>query len=693
MTEDFLLEIGCEELPSGAVLPLAEQLALSISQKLKKLAISFKAIQSFSTPRRLAVFIEDLSTEQPVQQVTKRGPARNAAYDKDGNPTPALLGFAKSCQVGIDALTIQENEKGAWFVYETSNAGAQTLTELPKITQEAIAELSIAKPMRWGKGQIEFVRPVHWVLMLFGESCVPATILGVKSDCYTYGHRFHAPQAIRIDHPRHYEAALKKAYVIADYHKRRISIVEQLSEQAKNLEGIAVMPSALVDEVCSIVEWPQAMVARFAPEFLQVPAEALIASMQVHQKCFPLKGADGQLLPAFILVSNIESNNVQQLIAGNEKVMRARLSDASFFFREDQKSPLATHMQQTAQVVYQKQLGSLWDKTQRVERIMLYLQPLLSLDKKEAVRACELAKCDLLSNMVGEFPELQGLMAMYYAKHDGESHAVAEALYEQYLPRFAGDDLPASVLGSALSLADRMDTLVGIFSIGQKPSGDKDPFKLRRHALAIVRILINQVAPLSLFELIYAAIEAYPALKDKEQLQQNVQAFILDRMQSYYQTQGIGPDRLLAIRACEENWLYDMDQRIQALNQFITLPVAAALSHACKRVNNILSKVEGRGYEVDEILLQEVAEQRLYKQLCEVETVVELLVNKNQYAEGLMKLADLRGEVDDFFNGVMIMVDEEALKQNRLALLRRLQSLLSRIADISLLQGDVVLQA
>lgn len=690
MANDFLFELGCEELPSGAVWPLADTLAANIAAALDKAQIAYGELRRFATPRRMAIFIADLQDEQPSQIVSRRGPALVAAYNAEGQATPALLGFAKSCGVAVTDLTINKTDKGEWLVHESKTQGAKTKDLLPAMVNQALANLPIAKPMRWGNGEAEFVRPVHWAVLLFANEVIPCEILGVKTSANSFGHRFHHPQAIKIDNAKNYETLLRDAFVIADFNSRRDAILAQVKQLAVQQGAEAVMPDELVDEVTSIVEWPQALIANFEKEFLDVPPEALIASMQAHQKCFALRNSAGQLLPHFITVANIASSNPPQVIAGNEKVMRARLSDAAFFFRQDKKQPLSHHIPATEKVVFQAQLGSLQDKAKRVKALMEFLASPLQLDIQQAGRAAELSKCDLMTGMVGEFPELQGLMGFYYAKHDGEADSVALALNEQYMPRFAGDQLPSSKLGLALSLAERIDTLVGIFAIGQKPSGVKDPFKLRRHALAVVRLLIETPTRLQLTELIAKAFAIYGnTLAAAKPLVDELKPFILERLQSHYQSLGLSTDLILAARARQEDWLYDLDKRIHALANFVKMSEAAVLSAACKRVNNLLQQADDSEIKmiaIDESLLEEGAEKALFAHLKAVEEWVKPLYSSEDYGKILTQLASLREPVDAFFEQVMVMVDNQTVKRNRLNLLTRLQKLLQGVADISLLQ-------
>lgn len=689
MVNDFVFELGCEELPSGSVLPLANEFADNVLAALDKAQLAYGEVKRFATPRRIGLVVNDLQSEQLSQRITRKGPAFIAAYDKEGKPTPALMGFAKSCGVTVDKLSTIQTDKGDWIVYDMQTPGSKTKDILPGLITQALSALSIAKPMRWGNSDDEFARPVHWAVFLLGNEVINHPILGVVSSNQSRGHRFHHALPITIESAKTYESQLQSAFVLADFSKRRETIVNQVQELAAKYDAIAVMPEDLIDEVCSIVEWPQALLADFKTEFLEVPAEALIASMQSHQKCFALKSKAGALMPHFITVANINSSKPQQVILGNEKVMRARLSDAAFFFLQDKKQKLDVLIPATERVVFQVKLGTLKEKSSRIKALMIYFSQALHLAENQAVRAAELSKCDLMTGMVGEFPELQGLMGYYYALHDGEDLAVAKALNEQYMPRFAADSLPESDLGLALSLADRLDTLVGIFAIGQKPSGVKDPFKLRRHALAVVRMLVLIPAPLTISGLLAATLNSYgDTFTVDTTLLGDLKAFILDRLSSYYQSQGIANDLLLAVRARQDECLYDLDKRLQALQIFVSMPEAAALSAACKRVNNLLNHAGNLVNEndVNPDLLEAGSEQSLYACLNSIENQVEAMYCQGDYGSLLKQLASLREPVDAYFDNVMVMVEDERIKKNRLALLARLQTLLQGVADISLLQ-------
>ena len=689
MSTDVLFELGTEELPSGAVWPLATALAINLTDAFTKASISFGEVRPFATPRRLAVLLCGVAEKQANQTIARRGPPCASTTDADGKPTQALLGFAKSCGVALDALTKVLTDKGEWWVYEAEKEGALTKDLLPELIRDAVLALPIAKPMRWGSGDREFARPVHWALLLYGKEVIACDVLGLKTGNTTRGHRFHHPEPIEIESPLVYESLLNAAFVIADFGVRREKLVKDIHQLAKSHGYHAVMPELLVDEVTSIVEWPKPLMVHFDRVFLEVPPEVLIAAMQSHQKCFALRDDAGELVPYFITVANIESKSPSDVIHGNEKVMRARLSDAAFFYHQDRKEPLSHYASLTANVVFQAQLGSLQDKTTRLGAVLTHLVQPLQLDSTQALRAAYLSKCDLMSGMVGEFPELQGLMGSYYARNDKEDEAVALALYEQYLPRFAADELPSSTLGLALSLADRLDTLVGNFAIGQKPTGVKDPFKLRRHALAVLRMLIATPVPLRLSSLIAECAVFYSEkLTVSKASQDEVFAFILDRLPSLYQGQHIPQDVVQAVCARENDWLFDVDNRVKALLAFTSTKDAAQLSHACKRVNHLLhqASLTLNSDALDEALLQEVAEKDLLREIKVVEARVSPLYALSEYAGILSNLASLRPFVDAFFTNVMVMVDEAALKTNRLCLLSRLQKLLQGVADISLLQ-------
>ena len=684
---DFLFELGTEELPSGAVSTLSLSLARNIEEAFAKANITYGKVRYFATPRRLAVLIHDVATQQKTIAISRRGPAVSLSLDTDGKPLPALIGFAKSCGADLQDLTKVKTDKGEWWAYEATQSGAKTYDLLISMVNDSLAKLPIAKPMRWGDGDETFSRPVHWAVLLFGDKVVDGKILGLTTSNISYGHRFHHPKAISISAPCLYESSLEDGMVIADFNRRRQVISEQIEKISSDRNLDAVVPDELLEEVTSIVEWPNSMLVGFDPIFLDVPSEALIASMQSHQKCFALRDKSNRLSPYFITVSNIQSINPKQVVLGNEMVMRARLSDAEFFYNQDKKRPLSYYLPATKNVIFQIKLGSLADKVSRMSHLMTYLALLLNLNNDEALRAVLLSKCDLLTGMVKEFPELQGVMGEYYALNDGESPAVALSLKEQYLPKFSKDELPTSSLGMALSLVDRLDTLVGLFAIGQKPTGVKDPFKLRRHALAVVRILIALPIRVNISVLLEKAYLAFSdeITKSHDWLPE-LHVFIMERMQSFYQSQGISNEIINAVRAKQNDWLFDVDKRISALFEFINCKEAASLSAICKRVRNLLLQVKEDSYiAVQTDLLIEPAERVLYDQIETIEKSVEPFYKAGNYTNVLGQLVVLREPLDNFFENVMVMVDDEAIKKNRLSLLTRLQNLLQGVADIALL--------
>ncbi len=685
MSNDILFEIGTEELPSRAVQLLAEALQQHVLATLDAAGISHGEARSFATPRRLAVLVSTVARQQRDQVISRRGPAVVDIQEIQHNPSAALLGFAKTCGVALDQLTTITTDKGRWWCYEAVKPGESTQTLLPKLLQEAVARLPIAKGMCWGHGDVLFARPVHWVVLLYGTELVEATILGVPSGRYSYGHRFHSPQAIAITEPAAYESSLLQSYVIADFAKRRQRIAAQITALAAQQARQVIMPEALLDEVTSIVEWPKALLAHFDEPFLDIPQEVLIAAMQSHQKCFALCADDGSLVNDFITVSNIESLDEARVIAGNEKVMRARLSDAQFFYQQDRKQQFSANLEQLKRVVFQEKLGTLYDKTIRISSLMQVLTPALALNLTKSLRCADLSKCDLMTGMVGEFPELQGLMGYYYALHAGEDPEIATALHEQYMPRFAADSIPQSSLGLALSLADRIDTLVGTFAIGLKPSGVKDPFKLRRHALAVVRILSTIENHTSLTALISSAAAAFATSANHAIA--GLKPFILDRLQSYYLGEGFTADQIQATLLCQDDWLYDFHHRIQALRWFVQQPEASILLQAAKRVNQLLNhgQHDKALSTINPDVLCESAEVALHQLMVTLQQQVQPWYQQQQYTLILQNLLQLAPKIDQFFEHVMVMTDDLALQANRLALLSTLQRLLHGVAHLGLL--------
>lgn len=683
---DLLVEIGTEELPPKALKKLSNAFTDGIVTGFQTAGLTADEVIAYAAPRRLAVWLKDIPAQQADQLIEKRGPAIQAAFDKDGQPTKAAQGFAASCGVEFAALQRLETDKGAWLVFRQQQAGQKTADLFPKIVDQSLANLPIPKRMRWGDGEAEFVRPVHWIVMLADQQVIDAEILGIKTGRESRGHRFHAPAPIHIRQPADYAVQLGEAYVVARFEARSEMISKRVQELATELGGKAIMPDALLDEVAALVEWPVPIAGRFEEKFLAVPQEALIHTMQGDQKYFGLTDANGKLMPNFITISNIESKDPSKVSEGNERVIRPRFSDAAFFWEQDKKQPLAARRDQLKTVVFQQQLGTLHDKSTRVAQLAQYIAQQLQADESLAVRAAELGKCDLVTNMVFEFTDLQGTMGRYYAQHDGEAAEVAQALEEQYLPRFAGDQLPSTSTGRILALAERIDTLAGIFAIGQKPTGTKDPFGLRRLALGVLRILIEQKLSLDLADLLDQAAHNLTALLGKKPDMQEALDYILERLRAYYQEQGINTELIEAVAALKPTQPLDFEQRLKAVVSFRRLTASESLAAANKRISNILKKVETAiPAEVDPSLLKENAEQTLAASLQAQQTKVLPLFAVGDYEEALLSLAHLREPVDNFFNDVMVMTEDEALRNNRLALLNQLRGLFLRVADLSVL--------
>lgn len=688
-TRDLLIEIGTEELPPKALLRLSQAFTDGVRKGLQKAGLAFGTVHSYAAPRRLAICIEQLALAQADREQVKRGPAVSAAYDAAGNPTQGALGFARSCGVSMEQLENLETDKGAWLIYRALERGRETADLIPEIVTQALGQLPIPKRMRWGAGAAEFVRPVHWVVLLFGDTVIDAEILSVNSGRETRGHRFHHPQAIVIREPCTYAAQLEQeGQVMADFAVRRETIRTQAIAAGVAAGGRALIDAALLDEVTALVEWPVAVLGDFETRFLDVPSEALISTMQDNQKYFPVVDTTGKLLPHFITISNIVSRDPAQVKAGNERVVRPRLTDATFFWNQDRKQRLETRIERLDSMVFQSKLGTLLDKQKRVSKLAGHIAAAIGSDPQLAERAALLGKCDLLTNMVFEFPELQGVMGRYYAQHDGESAEVAQALDEQYRPRFAGDELPGSATAQALAIADRLDTLVGIFAIGQPPSGDKDPFALRRAALGVVRILIETQRDLDLSELIATAANNFPAALNAGAAVDAVFDFMMERLRAYYADAGITPDVFDAVRSQRPTRPLDFHARLHAVTQFRALPEAASLAAANKRIGNILRKTEESiPSHIDSACLVDSEEINLHNAVSALLDSVSAQFDKGDYTAGLLKLAALREPVDHFFDNVMVMAEDAALRSNRLALLQQLHSLFLRVADLSRLQG------
>jgi len=687
--DNLLVELGTEELPPKALKKLRDALGEQFIIGLKEagLLTGKSTFKYFATPRRLAVSVSAVLFRQPDREIERRGPAVQAAFDKDGKTTKAAEGFAKSCGTSAEKLDRLKTSKGEWLVYRQMEKGRTARELIPQIFAHALSKLPIPKRMRWGDLDAEFVRPVHWLVILHGKKVVPAEILAVKSDRKTRGHRFHAPKWLSIASAKTYEKTLRQAYVIADYEARQKKITDGAEKLAAKHNGRVVIDSDLLDEVTSLVEWPEPILANFDKEFLGVPAEALISTMQEHQKYFPVTAKNGKLLPYFITISNIKSKQKAQVRDGNERVIRARFSDAQFFWDTDRRRRLDDHVEKLKDVVFHMRLGSVHDKAVRCSRLAASVAKALNSDAPTAERAGLLAKADLMTAMVYEFPDLQGTMGRYYALHDGEKPEVAAAMEEQYLPRFAGDNLPASDAGRAVAIADKLDTLVGIFGVGEIPTGEKDPFALRRAALGVLRIIIESELDLDLMALLNKAVDAHVELPEPKETPAKVYDFMMDRLRAYYADAGISHDVFEAVRVRKPVHPLDFDKRVRAVMAFRKLAEADSLTAANKRIRNILKQGGDVDWDhVSEELLQESAEKNLASKIKTLSKEITPLFENGDYTTAMKKLAALRPEVDDFFDNVMVMVDEEAVRDNRLALLSSLSQLFLRVADLSRLQ-------
>ena len=679
---DFLVELGTEELPPKALKSLGEAFLAGVEKGLKAAGLGYQSARYYAAPRRLAVLVEALASQQPDRTVNLDGPPVQAAFDKDGNPTQAALGFAKKCGVELSQI----DQSGPKLKFSQNIAGQSTVSLLPGIVEASLNELPIPKRMRWAARKEEFVRPTQWLVMLFGQHVVDCEILAQKAGRMSRGHRFHANYEVAIESPASYSHDLRGAFVVADFAKRREQIAKRVEELAKAENGTAIVPPALLDEVTALVEWPVPLVCSFEERFLEVPQEALISTMQDNQKYFCLLDANGKLLPRFITVANVESKDPAQIVSGNEKVVRPRLTDAEFFFKQDKKQKLEGFNQRLANVVFQAQLGSVFEKAQRVSALAGFIAREVGGDAQRAARAGLLSKCDLATEMVGEFPEMQGIAGYYYALNDGEPQDVALALNEQYMPRGAGAELPSTLTGAAVAVADKLDTLVGIFGIGMLPTGSKDPYALRRAALGVLRILIEKQLDLDLVEAVGFAVGLYGDKVKAEGLAQQVLDFIFDRLRARYEDEGVDVAVYQAVRALSPAAPLDFDQRVQAVQAFRQLPEAAALAAANKRVSNILAKAEGQlPAAVDAKLLEAGAEQTLAQAVAAAAQAVAPMAAARCYREALAQLASLREPVDAYFDAVMVNAEDAAVRANRLALLNQLRGLFLGVADISLL--------
>ena len=686
-TQNFLVEIGTEELPPKALKTLATSFADNVEAELNQAGLTFDKIEWFAAPRRLAVKVLNLATQQPSKEIEKRGPAVSAAFDAEGKPTKAAEGWARGCGITVEQAERIATDKGEWLVHRAKIEGQPTKNLLSDIVANALAKLPIPKPMRWADKTVQFIRPVHTVTMLLGDELIEGEILGVASARTIRGHRFLGEKEFEIQHADQYPQLLReKGSVVADFNERKAEILAKSQAKATALGGVADIEESLLEEVTSLVEYPNVLAAKFEERFLAVPAEALVYTMKGDQKYFPIYDKDGKLLPHFIFVSNINPEDPTAIIEGNEKVVRPRLTDAEFFFKTDLKQKLVDRLPRLETVLFQQQLGTLKDKTDRIEQLAGEIAKQIGADEAKAKRAGLLSKCDLMTNMVFEFTDTQGVMGMHYARHDGEDEEVAVALNEQYMPRFAGDELPKSLVASAVALADKFDTLTGIFGIGQAPKGSADPFALRRAALGALRIIVEKNLPLDLEDLVKKSAALFGDKLTNQNVVADVVDFMLGRFRAWYQDEGIAVDVIQAVLARRPTRPADFDARVRAVSHFRTLDSAEALAAANKRVSNILAKADAAIGEINLTACVEPAEKALAEAVLVLRTEVQPLIAKGDYTAVLDKLANLRAPVDSFFDNVMVNAEDPALRQNRLAILNTLQGLFLQVADISVLQ-------
>jgi len=686
-TQNFLVEIGTEELPPKALKTLATSFADNVEAELNQAGLTFDKIEWFAAPRRLAVKVLNLATQQPSKEIEKRGPAVSAAFDAEGKPTKAAEGWARGFGITVEQAERIATDKGEWLVHRAKIEGQPTKNLLNSIVANALAKLPIPKPMRWADKTVQFIRPVHTVTMLLGDELIEGEILGVASARTIRGHRFLGEKEFEIQHADQYPQLLReKGSVVADFNERKAEILAKSQAKATALGGVADIEESLLEEVTSLVEYPNVLAAKFEERFLAVPAEALVYTMKGDQKYFPIYDKDGKLLPHFIFVSNINPEDPTAIIEGNEKVVRPRLTDAEFFFKTDLKQKLVDRLLRLETVLFQQQLGTLKDKTDRIEQLAGEIAKQIGADEAKAKRAGLLSKCDLMTNMVFEFTDTQGVMGMHYARHDGEDEEVAVALNEQYMPRFAGDELPKSLVASAVALADKFDTLTGIFGIGQAPKGSADPFALRRAALGALRIIVEKNLPLDLEDLVKKSAALFGDKLTNQNVVADVVDFMLGRFRAWYQDEGIAVDVIQAVLARRPTRPADFDARVRAVSHFRTLDSAEALAAANKRVSNILAKADAAIGEINLTACVEPAEKALAEAVLALRTEVQPLIAQGDYTTVLDKLANLRAPVDSFFDNVMVNAEDPSLRQNRLAILNTLQGLFLQVADISVLQ-------
>ena len=685
-SRDFLVEIGTEELPPKALDNLAASLEQGIVKGLNREELNFTASYRYATPRRLAVLIHELQPQQADKTIERLGPAVSAAFTGQGVPTKAAQGFARSCGVAVEELDRSKSGDVEKLVFSLKESGRPVQDLLPRLVRDALEQLPVPKRMRWGNSREEFVRPVHWVVMMYGNKTIPALLLGVEANHFSYGHRFNFNKKILIKNAKDYEALLEeKGGVIPDFNKRKGLIRELVENEGAKAGAVAVIDEALLDEVTSLVEYPVALTGKFEEEFLDLPPEALILTMKSHQKCFYLVDKKGKLLPKFITISNLQSKDPSKVVEGYERVIRPRLADARFFYETDKKHSLESRLQQLNTVIFQEKLGTIYEKSQRVAALTTAIAERIGADSTLCSRAATLAKCDLLTLMVGEFADLQGLMGFYYALHDGEPEELAQALNEQYMPRFSGDSLPNSKTGIALALADKLDSIVGIFGIGQPPTGSKDPFALRRSAIGVLRLIVEKELDLDLLYCIEQAVSGFEEANLAQNTAEEVFEFMLERFKAWFMDKEITVEEFQSVFVVRPTRPLDFHLRILAVHNFNLLPESASLAEANKRVSNLLAKQNFNAEDtaVKEELLQEPAEKALHRELVDKILEVAPLLEKGLYKEGLQTLASLKISVDTFFDEVLVVCEDASLRENRLALLQQLRDLFLQTADIS----------
>jgi glycyl-tRNA synthetase beta chain len=684
-THNILLELGTEELPPKSLKALSESFTQSVEGSLTAAGLEFEHVESFAAPRRLGILMHKVQGTQADTEIEKLGPNVKAAFDQEGKPSKAAQGFARSCGAEFDQLIEVETPKGTRLAFRSTQAGQSVMSLLQGFVDKALQQLPIPKRMRWGASRSEFVRPVKWLLALADDMVVPMQVLGVASSNVTRGHRFHSSGDMTVPTALAYEALLlDEGFVVASFEKRRQLISDGAAAAGAAANGNTVIGAELLDEVTGLVEWPVPLAGTFEEKFLEVPAEALISSMREHQKYFHVVDDAGSLLPQFVFVSNIVSSKPSSVVEGNEKVIRPRLADADFFYKTDLKTTLESKAEKLQKIVFQKQLGTIADKCDRISALATSIAGVVGAQISDVQRAARLCKADLSSELVLEFDDLQGLAGEYYARHDGEPEDVVSAMNEHYMPRFAGDDLPTSPTGTAIAIADRMDTLAGIFAIGQIPSGSKDPFALRRASIGILRLIVEKDLNLDLAVLASSALSELKGIEfDEEKMRQQIVEYVFERFKARYIEEGISADAVNAVLEKSLTSPIDFHARVMAVTEFARIDAAQSLAAANKRVGNILAKVERVKDDIDASLICEAQEQALFDELRRIELVVQPLLAQKRYTESMLALAELRVPVDEFFDGVMVNADDEAIRSNRLAILKKLSDLFGAVADIS----------